>query len=334
MRILFLVNEALEIGAKQTTLRLIDVALKRGHTVGVLDVSDLSRTTDGEVCGRGRELVGAGHGSDVELLARIAAAPRERARLASADAMLIRTNPGRDAPRRALHTAALQLCEQAVRQGLVVLNDPRALQLASSKLYLLELPEETRPVTLVSSDTEELTAFVASLDGPAVLKPINGSRGNDVFCVESARDKNLRQILDVVLRGGHAMAQAFVPEAVHGDTRVLVLDGEIFRVDGRPGAFRRVPSGTDFRSNLDQGGHTARAEIDARIEASVQRLGPVLRRDGLFFVGLDFLGDKVCEINAFSPGGLRAARKFEQVDFTSALLERIEARAAAGVELA
>jgi len=328
MRILFLVNDALQIGAKQTTLRLIDVALKRDHAVTVLGVSDLSRSTDGAVLGCGRELTGAEHESDPALLARIAAAPRERAPLASADALLIRTNPGRDPAHRALHMAALQLCELAVAQGLVVLNDPRALQLASSKLYLLELPPETRPVTLVSSDTDELTAFVASLDGPAVLKPILGSRGNDVFCVESVRDKNLRQILDVVLRGGHAMAQAFVPEAVDGDTRVLVVDGEIFRVEGRPGAFRRVPSGTDFRSNLDQGGHTARAEIDERIEASVRRLSPVLQRDGLFFVGLDFLGDKVCEVNAFSPGGLRAARKFEQVDFTSALLERIEQRAA------
>ncbi|HBP16652.1 MAG TPA: hypothetical protein DEA08_02515 [Planctomycetes bacterium] len=326
MRILILVNEALGIGAKQTTLRLIDVALKQDHSVVVLGVADLGQSTEGVVWGLGRELSGVSHENDPALVARIAATAPARIALASADAMLIRTNPGRDPERRSLHFAALQLCRVAGRQGLRVLNDPSALQSAFSKLYLLELPPETRPQTLVGSDSEQLIEFIASLDGPAVIKPINGSRGNDVFCVESAKDKNLRQILEVVLRSGHAMVQNFVPEAVRGDTRVLLVDGEILRVNGHPAAFRRIPSGSEFRSNLDQGGTTAQAAIDEGIERSVQRIGPVLRRDGLFFVGLDFLGDKVCEVNAFSPGGVRAAYRYERVDFTSELLRLLVQR--------
>ena len=38
---------------------------------------------------------------------------------------------------------------------------------------------------------------------------------------------------------------------------------------------------------------------------------PKLVQDGMFLVGLDIVGDKLMEINVFSPGGLGSAQKFE-----------------------
>lgn len=326
MRLLMLVNSCLEIGAKQTTLRLVDVALRRGHSVLLAGVVDLSAGPDGGVLANARDLTGCHYQSDQELARAIATCEPQRLRLDGVDGMLIRTNPGRDKDHIAFHDAALALAARAQQQGVRVWNDPVGLQRASTKLYLLDLPSHVRPKTLVSADADELTAFFRELDGPGVLKPVRGSRGSDVFMIQSADDPNLRQIEDVIIRGGFAMAQAFVPEATEGDTRVLVLEGKLLEVEGRPGAFRRVPSGSDFRSNIDVGGKTVQAAIAPAVRAAVKDVGPTLSRDGLFFVGLDFIGDKIVEVNAFSPGGLRAARKFERVDFTSHVFERFEAR--------
>ena len=44
----------------------------------------------------------------------------------------------------------------------------------------------------------------------------------------------------------------------------------------------------------------------------------------MFLVGLDIVGDKLMEINVFSPGGLGSAQKFENVDFTQTVLEAME----------
>ncbi len=46
----------------------------------------------------------------------------------------------------------------------------------------------------------------------------------------------------------------------------------------------------------------------------------------MFLAGLDVVGDKIMEINVFSPGGLGSARKLEGVDFAGAVIERLETR--------
>jgi len=44
----------------------------------------------------------------------------------------------------------------------------------------------------------------------------------------------------------------------------------------------------------------------------------------MFLVGLDIVGEKLMEINVFSPGGLGSAQRFEKVNFTQAVLQALE----------
>jgi glutathione synthase len=44
----------------------------------------------------------------------------------------------------------------------------------------------------------------------------------------------------------------------------------------------------------------------------------------MFLVGLDILGNKLLEINVFSPGGLGTAASLEGLDFTAAVIEGLE----------
>lgn len=325
MHCTIVVNSAAEIEPKQTTLNLIRVAAERGYTVWVTGVGDLSCPADGQVIGRVHQLKRAVYDNYHAILDEIQSGKPQPQPLSQSNVVLMRTNPARDKAHAPQHTAALALMRMVRDSGTVVLNDPDGLIRASSKLYLQELPAVVKPLTLVSSNQAEIIAFIESLDGPAVLKPLQGTRGGDVFMVQSAKDKNLLQIIDVLLRQGLAMIQSFIPEAVDGDTRVLVVNGEILEVDGHPAAFRRIPIGSDFRSNVDVGGKTAQAVITPAMREVVDLVGPFLRRDGLFMVGLDFIGSKICEVNAYSPGGLRAAKKYETIDFTTPVWNAIEA---------
>ena len=331
MHTTILVNSRDEIGPKQTTLNMIRVAAERGHTVWVTGIDDLSCGPSGRVRAKIHELKQTAYASYEQLLDEINRSKPQLRRLSETDVVLLRTNPARDKGRMALHATALSLLRMVRDEGVIVLNDPDGLVRAASKLYLQELPVDVRPLTLVSGHVEEIITFIKGLDGAAVLKPLTGTRGGDVFLVQSAADKNLLQIIDVLLRQGMAMVQAFIPEAVEGDTRVLVLAGELFEVDGHPAAFRRRPMGSDFRSNIDVGGKTAPAEIKPAMRKVISQIGPFLQRDGLFLVGLDFIGDKICEVNTYSPGGLRAARKYSQANFTDPFWEAIEKRVAIAV---
>ena len=42
---------------------------------------------------------------------------------------------------------------------------------------------------------------------------------------------------------------------------------------------------------------------------------PKLVADGMFLVGLDIVGDKLMEVNVFSPGGLGSCQSCTSVDF-------------------
>jgi glutathione synthase len=92
------------------------------------------------------------------------------------------------------------------------------------------------------------------------------------------------------------MVQRFLPEIVHGDKRILLIDGEPV-----PFCLARIPQGSEVRGNLAVGGKGVARPLDACDLEIARALGAVLRTRGLLLVGLDVIGDKVTEINVTSP---------------------------------
>lgn len=60
---------------------------------------------------------------------------------------------------------------------------------------------------------------------------------------------------------------------------------------------------------------------------TISLMSDPLRRDGMFFVGLDLVGDKVIEINVESAGGFQSAEHYTGVDFSPTVIEALEQRA-------
>ncbi len=134
----------------------------------------------------------------------------------------------------------------------------------------------------------------------------------------------MEDIFESVSRDGYVIAQEYLPAAAEGDTRLFLMNGMPLRHKGKYAAFRRVRSGDDIRSNIHAGGRLRRAELNDTMFELAEMVRPRLVEDGMFLVGLDIVGDKLMEINVFSPGGLGSAQKFEKVNFTHAVLEALE----------
>ena len=103
-----------------------------------------------------------------------------------------------------------------------------------------------------------------------------------------------------------------------------MMNGQPLRYKGHYAAFRRMRQGDDIRSNVHAGGEVAQAEITDAHRRIAEIVRPKLVADGMFLVGLDIVGDKLMEINVFSPGGLGSAQKFEKVNFANAVIESLE----------
>jgi glutathione synthase len=191
-------------------------------------------------------------------------------------------------------------------------------------MYFQHFPKEVRPRALISRSVEDIREFVEEQGGRAVIKPLQGSGGTNVFVVQPSDEGNLNQMIEAVSRDGYVIAQEYLPAAAEGDTRLFLMNGLPLVVDGKYAAFRRISAEGDARSNVHAGGKTARAEVNDEMLEIAKVVRPRLERDGMFLVGLDIAGDKLLEINVFSPGGLGTAASLEEVDFTAAVIEGLE----------
>jgi glutathione synthase len=68
----------------------------------------------------------------------------------------------------------------------------------------------------------------------------------------------------------------------------------------------------------------AEGVVDETALKIAEMVRPKLVQDGMFFVGLDIVGDKLMEINVFSPGGLGSAQKFTKINFTKYVIQALE----------
>ena len=55
-------------------------------------------------------------------------------------------------------------------------------------------------------------------------------------------------------------------------------------------------------------------------------MGKKLVADGMFFVGIDVVGDKVVEINWENPGGMQSVERLYEIDVCPTVIEALERR--------
>ena len=181
-----------------------------------------------------------------------------------------------------------------------------------------------RPRTLITRNRSEIKEFARREQAPVVLKPLQGSGGEGVFLVRPESRSNVNQMIESLTRDGYVIAQEYLEEAEHGDTRLFMMNGRPLRHRGKYAAFRRIRSGDDMRSNIHAGGKLKEAVITDQHLRIAEIVRPKVVQDGMFLVGLDIVGDKLMEINVFSPGGLGSAQRFEKVNFAHAVIEALE----------
>ena len=235
-----------------------------------------------------------------------------------ADVVLMRQDPPFDLG----YITATHLLERIADRTLVV-NDPANVRNAPEKVWVLDFAQ-FMPPTLVTRSVDEAKAFLAE-HGEIVVKPLHGNGGKAIFKIghDGANLSSLIEVFNTAYREPH-MVQAFLPEIVKGDKRIVLVDGEV------AGAINRLPGEGEIRSNLAVGGSAAKTELTPREEEICAVLGPELKKRGLLFVGIDVIGGQwLTEINVTSPTGIVAIERFNGTDVAGMIWDAIERRVAA-----
>lgn len=333
MRIGITVNSIATEDDDYTTTHVALAATNMGHEVWYINVSDLSLQADNHTAAQAYRPPQRHYRSPSVFLHTLLGkdAKREQVCVDDLDVLLLRNDPSEDMGSRPwARLAAIDFGRLARSQGVIVLNDPDGMAIGLNKLYLHYFPERVRPKTLVSRDRKQIKDFIRAEGGWAVLKPLSGSGGHNVFLVRPEYAPNVNQMIEAISQDNYVIAQEYLPDAVNGDTRLFLLNGSPLRVDGHYAAMRRVRArgDADMRSNMTAGASAAKAEVDDRMLELAEAVRPKLIEDGMFFVGLDIVGDKLMEINVQSPGGLHSAGALEGRNFFKTIVRALEHKVA------
>ena len=234
--------------------------------------------------------------------------------LSELDVVLMRKDPPFDTE----FVYATYMLERAEEAGTLIVNKPQSLRDCNEKLFTAWFSELT-PRTLVTRSSEKIREFHQELKD-VIIKPLDGMGGASIFRIK-ANDANVGVIIETLTNHGqqYAMVQEYMPEIVDGDKRILIVNGEPM-----PYCLARIPAQGETRGNLAAGGSGVARPLSASDKLVAQAIAPELKKRGLYFVGLDVIGDKVTEINVTSPTCIREIEAAYPINISGKLMDAIE----------
>lgn len=228
-----------------------------------------------------------------------------------ADVLFIRTDP----PFDERYITNTWLLDRA--QHIKIVNNPTGVRTVNEKIWATQF-KELIPTTIISASISTLKEFLSE-HKKIVLKPTNSFGGQSIFILEE-QNPNLNVILELVTQKEttHTIAQRYIPEATIGDKRILLLNGDPL------GAVLRVHSKDDHRNNFMAGGNAVKTDITDREYTIIETLKPHLETLGLFFVGIDIIGDYLIEVNVTSPTCIQEMMVLDNKNLTALVIDAIE----------
>ena len=236
---------------------------------------------------------------------------KEKLLLDSLDFLFIRQDP----PYNMSYISSMHLLE-LVNSKTRIINNPHGIRNAPEKLLMLKFPKLIPP-TLITKSKDEVNKFMIQYN-QCVVKPLYGNGGEDIFFLNN-KDKNYNQILEVFLKKNNEpfIIQKFLPEIKKGDKRIILIDG--YPV----GAVKRVPKGNEIRSNIHVGGQCAKTRLSKRDLQICESIKKELINNGLFFVGIDVIGNFLTEINVTSPTCIQEIKQLYKIDIAQIIWDKL-----------
>ena len=214
-------------------------------------------------------------------------------KLSSLDVILMRQDP----PFNMSYITATHILEKIASQTLI-LNNPFHVRNAPEKIFVTEF-SNFMPETLITRETSEIIKFKKK-NKNIIIKPLYGNGGEGVFFIKD-KDSNFNVIVEnfLNLNKEQFIIQSYIPEVKKGDKRIILIDGEVV------GAINRLPAKNENRSNMHVGGKPIKTSLNKNDKLICRTISPYLKSKGLFFVGIDVIGNYLTEINVTSPTGIR-----------------------------
>lgn len=181
------------------------------------------------------------------------------------------------------------------RDKTVIMNDTKAIRNFNEKLHAVFF-NDLMPKNIVTSSKSDIINFLQE-NNEIILKPLNQCFGGGVMYLKSG-DKNTAVIINSMTQNGKQllMVQKYIPQAVYGDKRVLILGENVL-----PYSVQKVPSNDDFKFCEHNDNNIKKAVLSDEEIEKFKLVAQKLNALGIYMAGLDVIDGKIIEVNVTSP---------------------------------
>lgn len=206
---------------------------------------------------------------------------------------------------------------EMLNQKVLVVNNPTEIRNNPEKLSMFNF-KNLIPDTLVSEDLNEIQNFIKKYKF-TILKPLYGNGGEGIEKVTKGSLKNKTIIQRMIKKyKGAIIAQKFIKEISQGDRRIILIDGEYV------GSVARIPKKGSIKANFHAGGSAQRSGLVFKDRKICSKLKPYLKKKGLFFTGIDAIGNYLTEINVTSPTGMQEINRLDNTRLEKIFWDKLE----------
>ena len=228
------------------------------------------------------------------------------------DVVLVRQDP----PFNMSYITATYLLEK-VSDKILILNDPKSIRDNPEKLSMFNF-KNIIPPTLISKNIEQCFNFQKKYK-KTIIKPLYGNGGEGISKLEGTNTLLKRKILKLISRYKQPIViQKYLKEIKEGDRRIILIDGEYV------GSVARIPKKGSVTANFHTGGSAKKVGLVRRDKKICSILKPFLKKNKLFFTGIDVIGNYLTEINVTSPTGIQEINKLNRVKLEEFFWDRVE----------
>jgi glutathione synthase len=228
------------------------------------------------------------------------------------DVVLVRQDP----PFNMSYITATYLLEMVSNKTLI-LNDPKSIRDNPEKLSMFNF-KNIIPPTLISKNIEQCFNFQKKYK-KTIIKPLYGNGGEGISKLEGISVVLKRKILKLINRYKQPIVmQKYLSEIKEGDRRIILIDGEY------AGSVARIPKKGSVTANFHTGGTAKKVGLVRRDKKICNILKPFLKKNKLFFTGIDVIGNYLTEINVTSPTGIQEINRLNGARLEKFFWDRVE----------
>ena len=196
-------------------------------------------------------------------------------------------------------------------------NDPSGIKNFTEKIFPLYF-YKLMPKSCVTED-EEIFLKMLQKYKRLVVKTLYNKGGEGVVKVsDENKKKAINEFLEIKKKYSvPVVVQEFLDGVIYGDKRVILIDGK------PEGVINRIPKKGEFKANLHLGGEAKQTTLTKKEKKICVEIKKTLKKEKLFFVGIDLINEKLTEINVTSPTGIVQILNLSGIDLAKKLWQKL-----------